>query len=817
MLWDRLEAKPEVKLKRDLWDSLLREVYGEAVGEDRLFLQHTYLTILAKTVAARALERPADNAAAILSGQTLTELGIHGAVEGDFFDWVLSDPDGHILVLQLANQASRFHLKNVQTDVLKALYESLMDPEQRRDLGEYYTPDWLAAKVVKRAVPAPLTSRVLDPACGSGTFLFHAIRHLRAAGLAEGLSAAERVERATRLVRGMDVHPVAVIIARVTWLLALGEDVADRSGDLHVPVFLGDAMQWNVAETMRRPELRVEVPEAAPLRVPVGFAEDQQRLDIGIRTLDEGVKRDTPLATIRAQLQKLPGITAADLDTMAETFGRMQALYRAGRDSIWPYVLNNLVKPLWLSRDAQRADVLIGNPPWIAYRHLSATMQARLRDASQRMNLWVGGVLTTQQDMCALFTARAAQRYLKPGGTLAFVLPYAALNRPAYAGLRRGDCRDVSLLWQEAWSLDETVRPLFPVPACVLIGRRAVSGPLPKTVRRFSGALARRDASEAEADGALTVTEAAAWPPMPTLAGASPYRARFTNGATIYPRRFWFVERESAGRLGASAKAPVVRGRIGGQDKAPWKTVEPPRGPVEAEFLRPVLLGESLAPFRVLAPALAVVPMDEKGVVLDAAAARRAGKTRLGDWLTYCEAEWATHATRDVTGKPNMSLAKNLDHMRKLSIQHVPHAIRVAYAKSGTLFAACVVETPEVVIDHMAYWAPARSIGEAHYLVGLLNAEYIRIRIESMQPKGQGGARHFDNLMWELPIPEFDARDPLHQELAALAVECERVAAAVVIDPAQHFTRQCRAIRDALLAAGFAARLDALVARMPGL
>jgi len=39
----------------------------------------------------------------------------------------------------------------------------------------------------------------------------------------------------------------------------------------------------------------------------------------------------------------------------------------------------------------------------------------------------------------------------------------------------------------------------------------------------------------------------------------------------------------------------------------------------------------------------------------------------------------------------------------------------------------------------------------------------------------------------------------------------------VVIDAAQHFTRQRRAIRDALLAAGLAARLDALVARMPGL
>jgi hypothetical protein len=817
-LWQKLKDKPEVKLKRDLWDSLLREVYGEAVGEDRLFLQHTYLTILAKTIAARALERPATNAAEILSGQALNELGIHGAVESDFFDWVLGDPEGHTLVYQLATQAGRFHLKNVQTDVLKALYESLMDPEQRRDLGEYYTPDWLAAKVVKRAVPTPLTSRVLDPACGSGTFLFHAIRHLRAAGEAAGLPAAERVAACTRLVRGMDVHPVAVIIARVTWLLALGDDVGDRAGDLHVPVFLGDAMQWNVLETVHRPELRVAVPEEKrPLRVPVGFAEDQERLDIGIRTLDEGVKQNATPAAIRAQLQRVEGVTPADLDAMAETFTRMQALYRAGRDSIWPYVLNNLVKPLWLSRDNQRADVLLGNPPWIAYRHLSAEMQGRLREASQRLNLWVGGVLTTQQDMCALFTARAAQRYLKPGGTIAFVLPYAVLNRPAYAGLRRGDCRDVSLAWDEAWSLDETVRPLFPVPACVMIGRRGLNGPLPTTVRRFSGSLPRRDASEAEADRALTVTAAAAWPPMPTLAGASPYRARFNNGATIYPRRFWSVEREHAGRLGNAAAAPIVRGKIGKQDKKPWKSVEPPRGPVEARFLRPLLLGESLAPFRILNAALAVIPVDDRGKVMDTKAASRGGFPRLAGWLADCEAKWNIDSAKDEKGLVKTSLAESLDHLRKLSQQFPPRDLRVGYAKAGSLFAAAIILQSEAIIDHMAYWTTARSVDEARYLLAILNCEALRLRIEDMQPKGQGGARHFDNLMWELPIPEFDARDPLHQSLAALAVECEAVAAAVQLDASAYFTQQRKAIREALAAAGLSARLDALVAELPGL
>lgn len=53
-LWDGLRGHPEVALKRQLWDGLLREAYGSPVGDDSLFLQHTYLTIIAKTLAARA-------------------------------------------------------------------------------------------------------------------------------------------------------------------------------------------------------------------------------------------------------------------------------------------------------------------------------------------------------------------------------------------------------------------------------------------------------------------------------------------------------------------------------------------------------------------------------------------------------------------------------------------------------------------------------------------------------------------------------------------------------------------------------------------
>ena len=811
-LWAGLRSSPEVMLKRQLWDRLLRVVYGTAVGDDSLFLQHTYLTIVAKTVAARVLDLPATDAAAILSGKALADEGIHGAVESDFFDWVLQVQDGQDLVLRIARQTARFRLHDANMDVLKALYESLIDPAQRHDLGEYYTPDWLAAKLVARAIDQPLSERVLDPACGSGTFLFHAIRRLLAAASAEGWSASRTMDACAAQVRGLDVHPVAIIIARVTWLLGLGEMIGRRQTDLHVPVFLGDALQWNVPRVGDQPYVEVPVPDEQPLRVPAGFAEDQARYEPGLVVLTEGLEDNAAPADVRRRLRQIAGVSDDDAAAMVRTFERLLALYKSGRNHIWPYVLRNIVRPLWLSQPDQRADVVIGNPPWVAYRHLSAEMKSSLRDACQAMNLWIGGNLSTQQDLSALFWARCAERYLRPGGTLAFVLPYAALNRPAFGGLRRGDYRSVGVRIEEAWSFDETVQPLFPVPACVLIGVRGTAGELPAEVERYTGSLPRRDASEAEADKALRHGKAP-WPPIPTLTGASPYRARFKQGATIVPRRFFFVEREIESRLGGNPLAPRVRGKTGSLDKQPWATVAPPHGPVESAFVRPVLMGESIAPFRVLSVPICVVPFHD-GALLDSAGARRNGFRHLAAWLADIEAKWSEHSAKRIDGRPSMTLPERLDHMRNLSAQIPTPCTRVIYAASGILPAAAIVQDCSAIVEHGAYWMAARSVTEARYLAAMLNSEAVRQRVENMQPKGQGGARHFDNLVWELPVPEFDRRNDLHRGLAEAAVEAETAAAAVPLVPAAHFTRQRRAIRDALTASGVAARIDSLVVQL---
>ena len=245
---------PAVKSRRARWASLLTTAVGTGfVESDALFVDHTLLVtaaeIIAHAVAGLDLAAPEVSAASLTGGQLFAAARIHGVAGAECFDWVAAVPGGDRLVAALARRLSRFTFRDVERDVLKGLYESVVSTEQRRKLGEYYTPDWLADRIVDAVVTDPLRQRVLDPACGSGTFLFHAIRRYLGAAREAGIDDAEALTGLTRHVSGVDIHPVAVAFARVTYLLAIGPErlqARDRP-PLSIPVHLGDGIPWGEA------------------------------------------------------------------------------------------------------------------------------------------------------------------------------------------------------------------------------------------------------------------------------------------------------------------------------------------------------------------------------------------------------------------------------------------------------------------------------------------------------------------------------------------------------------------------------------------
>lgn len=829
-LYEEHRSLPTVRLKRHLWSRLLRSALGtQFPDDDALFIEHTLLVNSAELIAHLVLGlqvtemEPAD----LLRGRRFEQAGIRGVVEEDFFDWVLEVPGGEAMVRTLARRLARFDWSHVEHDVLKVLYESVIGAETRRSLGEYYTPDWLAEHIVERTVTDPLAQRVLDPSCGSGTFLFYAARLYLDAALAAGIPLAQTLDGLASHVIGIDLHPVAVALARVTYLLAIGrERLTSRRGPINVPVYLGDSVQWQQRlDLFDHDQLVVPTGDGArpfeeDLRFPEHLLADAVRFESIIIDLADLAQRpdrargSVPVRALQALFHRL-AISSEDHSALTGNFRVLCRLVDEGRDHVWSYYVRNLARPMWLSRPENRVDVLVGNPPWLAYRNMPREMQERFKDLSQERGLWHGNESATHQDLSGLFVARAIQQYLSENGRFAFVVPNAVLDRPYFAGFRSGQyhapSESVEVVFTGSWDLRRLRPHFFPRGCGVVFGRRSglrTAKPLPTFTEQWTGKIPR-DAHDWRTAFPHFTREPATLALVGSSLVESPYGLRFSQGATIVPRMLFFVEERGTGPLGTAEGSTLVRSERSNTEKAPWKNLPAVTGAIENEFIHPVLLGESILPYRILPPRTAVLPLEGRTLmggqhpVLDL-------YPGLADWWRSVERLWNTNRASE-----RLTLLEQLDFRRKLTAQLPAPALRLVYAKAGMHVSAALVDDDSAVIDHKLYWGAVASREEGMYLCAILNTSALTNLVRPLMSYGKD-ERDIDKVLWKLPIPLYDPAVAEHQRLAEFgAMEAERIKA-LDLDETGNFVVLRRRVRSALTASPHAEELDQLVTVMLG-
>jgi SAM-dependent methyltransferase len=809
--WRGLKERPEFGVVYESWARYLLIVYGTAVADEELFIRHTYLSTLAKLMAWHRLtgERTAPNDDQILSlleGQFFKEQGIENFLEEDFFSWVAREDAraaGVETARQLLSLLQNYNLRELSEDVLKSLYQELVDPETRHDLGEYYTPDWLAHRMLRRLLGDNPQGRLLDPSCGSGTFLYLAVGEKR-----ERLGdTRETLEHILGSVVGVDIHPLAVTVAKTNYILALGDLLKKRRGKVSIPIYLAD--------TIRLPERWADTPMAdyevqiddQTIYLPQALLESPELYDEAIEAAKEFAVQNVgrqPAGEqfanyLRAQHPNLLG----DNVPLQKLFVISQALRRlieSRRDTIWAFVLKNIYKPLFLKGNF---DFVVGNPPWLSFRYAEPEYQKFLkRQITQVYNLLLGrGELITQMELGTLFFVRAADLYLKPRGYIAFVLPRAIFTADQHDDFRRGKFTFTSAKvgLEEIWDL-EKVEPLFNVPTCVVFAGKEespeVSYPLrSKTLR---GTLPRRNAGHTEASASLVVSDdqillsqlgkRSFWSSGKGIEAEeeSFYKNLFKNGATLYPRPFWFVE-VKASPLGFNPSLPPLETaeRAKKQAKEAYKGLVL-KGNVESRFLYATLLSTNLLPFGHLAYSLVVLPIEPSGagyVLVTAEEARKRGFFHLAQWLEKVQEEWKSRRGEKAEG---FDALEWLDYQRKVTSQAPQVKYRVIYPSSGTYLCAYVVEDQPIafdigdqnvpvqgfIVDHVTYHFETSIGDEAYYLVAILNAPLTDRLIKPMQARGLWGARHIHKKVLELPIPQFDPSEEAHLELAELGRAC---------------------------------------------
>ncbi|MBN2475199.1 MAG: N-6 DNA methylase [Pirellulales bacterium] len=261
--------RPSPEMKR------LAKVYGTTLAAENagavLFALHTYYATITRLLVARAVDCSQATIAladfddhpfawCLTTGYEPVERLVRRLVgalsqydlgQGDLRPGDLRPGDlrrGDLSACDLALRGSSQHDPETASaesalggDVLGPLYQELFPRPLRHKLGEYYTPDWLADHVLDiLQYPGGRRHRLLDPACGSGTFLMAAIRRLRARCQGD-----EDVGELGRTILGgvvgFDLNPLAVMTARANYLIAI-RDLLPHVGRVEIPVYLCDSI-----------------------------------------------------------------------------------------------------------------------------------------------------------------------------------------------------------------------------------------------------------------------------------------------------------------------------------------------------------------------------------------------------------------------------------------------------------------------------------------------------------------------------------------------------------------------------------------------
>jgi hypothetical protein len=407
------------------------------------------------------------------------EQALHALFDSDIFDWwhdLAKAPDAAPPVGERLAEALlavfEFDFKEMNGDLLGGLYQSYFDAESRKALGEFYTPPEVVDFLLDEAGYVAgnsdlLTKRLLDPSCGSGTILVHALRRYLAA--ARGRSAGEILRDLLGGLKivGFDINPFAVLMARANYaaqiiplyVQAMKADAILPT--LSIPVLRTDSLRQEYREdeatesragevrqallisqdddvTLIRTELPVEVSpgEFFHTDIPVprydkarsqGWVHNPEEYFAALTVLFEAVGiGDSDVRSLQNRLraaglhQELAEYMHKSALKLVQEMQRLRDQYDDGR---FLRTMADLALAMILKNDIQYHYV-VGNPPYIRIQ----SVPQRIRGRWESWYHWADGNF----DAYVPFMERAVfippqphgpsfHEWLAPGGKLAFI------------------------------------------------------------------------------------------------------------------------------------------------------------------------------------------------------------------------------------------------------------------------------------------------------------------------------------------------------------------------------------------------------------
>jgi len=816
---ERIESKEEFR-------SFIRGVGIDAKKADAaavFYALHTYYALLIKLVAWLAAARFAGDEGspkalkqlAAKSGDDLwkafadlerggifREYGIRNFLEGDFFRWYLPAWDENVekALSQMAQRLVEYDPGTIELapenarDLLKKLYHSLLPREVRHDLGEYYTPDWLAERLIVQTLgSADLgnpTKRVLDPACGSGTFLVILIKYIKERAAQQKRNASETLELILKNIVGIDLNPLAVIAARTNYLLALGDLLKARKGDIDIPVYQADSVLTPSRGTnLFEGDVYPLKTSAGVFRVPAVFAQ-RERIDALANTLDECVESRIGESAFLQRLKKATALDEQEAKAIADEirglYSQIKALHDDGMNGVWARIIKNNFAPLFL----EPCNYVVGNPPWVNWMNLPDEYRRSTMPLWQHYGLFPkreSGMETILgaacYDISMLMTYVAADKYLLNGGKIGFVLPQNLFKSAAAGqGFRRfqlpGKIPLGPIVVEDMVELNPFEGASNRTAVAVFAKTKAVSYPVTYQYWR------KRDSGRGSAIGFDTPYEDVTsnkitfkdWKAEPVdskdltspwltarpkslrvlrqLAGSSHYVGRKGIMCSINGV-FW---------IAINGKRPdglVMASNVTDRAKRPVPSLQTS---IEGELVYPLLRGMDVQTWSAT-PELSVLLTHQPGMRLKAIPVDEMQRKYPKAWsyLQRFEKELRTSGSFRRYFKADAPFYSIFDIG---DYTFAPHKVVIREIAGGLTCAVAGVQSGKPIIpDHKLVLVPFEDESEAHYVCALLNSSPARLFVDSYVINTQFSPALFE----KLAVPDFDGHDKLHRRLSVLS------------------------------------------------
>ncbi len=502
-LWKDLHTL-SVNISREGWDAL-RRLAQQDLGvilrskEQQwlfLFAVETYLDILIRSMALSKLGRTPSDIEDLK--EKINSNNYRNIFSPSVYEWIFLAAEDDALntnvkqelgnaITMLLRTLSAINVATLSFDSFRVLYQNILPREIRRSLGEFYTNENIVNEVLDAAGfdcknikimydkwEAGHKIKILDPACGSGSFLVGLIKRIF-----NCLNCKSKiVEFIESILYGVDINAFAAEMAKLNVILAISDGLQATCGPSvyvvqKVNVFWGDslavALEAKLPNGTRVLRLRIpslarflESPEKEILLPPPDVIDPVTVISGAAEYLKEKKSRED---FVREYLNKIPiNMRANYVVVLNDTWDIISSIIKAGNSR----AIELLKSSLRILRHMGLVDYVVGNPPWVRIHEISKAVRERLRSDfkfyGQGSSYDPGFKKTrtpfrSQQDYSMAFVERGLS-LLKPGGVLSYVITSKIL-KTTYAGrLRQTLLQDTTILRLIDYSL-------YPVPLFV--------------------------------------------------------------------------------------------------------------------------------------------------------------------------------------------------------------------------------------------------------------------------------------------------------------------------------------------------------------